>query len=408
MAWRSLGSSLLIVHLLASACSKPDPGTSEWLIENLQTGASLRQRCAKCLTRRAELFADDWRKSLQNPDFAVYQLPSCNRECAEETPGWDWDELREIERRNPQKVKWWVGNAMRQGLTGQRVASGVVDRFLYRQLADQVMARAEKLSSAQISSLYRDSVCHLHTGSAEGTGFLVTRDHACFLYGGASCPADHASSALLLATAKHNVVGQEDTVQIECPSAKGVKTTTSGVAHNPFRDISVVAVVNTQGLKHRPVFDPNLDDTDFESSFLTLGPMVGCPLLMGVVEGIVRNEDCSPTARYWARISERPSFESSNTRFRAGAPVTVLGFPLGMKELQTTSGVISGFREDEMFRKRLIVTAPISPGSSGSPVFDEFGNLLGVLVGTFRGGQNLNIVEPFRLLYSSDNSPDEN
>jgi hypothetical protein len=353
------------------------------------------------------LFADDWRTSLHNPDFAVYRLPTCDLECAQEMPKWDWGELREIERRNPDKVKWWVGNAMRHGFKGYRVESALLDRFLYRQLADRTIARDDnylpKLSSAQISSLYGNSICHLRSRSGEGTGFLVTRDHACFVYGGASCPGDDPSPALFLATAKHNVVGQEDTVQIECPSAKGVKTTASGIArnwiaHSPSRDISVVAVVNAQGLTHRPVFDPNLNDKDFESSFISVGPMKGCPLLMGVLEGIVRNEDCSPKARRWALIEERPSFESSNTRFLAGTPVTVLGFPLGMNELQTTSGVISGFRKDEMFRERLIVTAPTSPGSSGSPVFDESGNLLGVLIGTFSGGQNLNVVEPLGLV----------
>lgn len=42
----------------------------------------------------------------------------------------------------------------------------------------------------------------------------------------------------------------------------------------------------------------------------------------------------------------------------------------------------------------LQITAPISPGSSGGPLLNERGELIGIALATFKGGQNVNFAVP--------------
>ena len=70
-----------------------------------------------------------------------------------------------------------------------------------------------------------------------------------------------------------------------------------------------------------------------------------------------------------------------------GEKVIVIGNPSGF--LGTVSeGVISGFREN---RYLIQITAPISHGSSGSPVMDENGQVIGVATWLRELGQNSNL-----------------
>ncbi len=76
-------------------------------------------------------------------------------------------------------------------------------------------------------------------------------------------------------------------------------------------------------------------------------------------------------------------------------PVYTLGFPLGdvlSNEVKYTNGTISAHAgiEDEV--SKFQISAPIQPGNSGGPVFDDRGNLLGVIVSSLddEGLQNIN------------------
>jgi len=71
-----------------------------------------------------------------------------------------------------------------------------------------------------------------------------------------------------------------------------------------------------------------------------------------------------------------------------GEKVIAVGSPQGL-ENTVSDGIVSAIREDESIRL-LQITAPISHGSSGGPVFGPDGQVIGVATGQFEKGQNLN------------------
>jgi len=72
-----------------------------------------------------------------------------------------------------------------------------------------------------------------------------------------------------------------------------------------------------------------------------------------------------------------------------GSKVFNISSPLGL-EKTVTEGIVSSFREDKKHGKTVQITAPISSGSSGSPVLNEYGDVFAVASFIKRGGQNLN------------------
>jgi len=80
----------------------------------------------------------------------------------------------------------------------------------------------------------------------------------------------------------------------------------------------------------------------------------------------------------------------------AGQDVVVLGSPQGLEGTVST-GIIGGLRTIAGVRY-LQITAPISPGSSGGPVFNSQGRVIGISTATSAKGQNLNFALPANLL----------
>ncbi|HEU0302029.1 MAG TPA: S1C family serine protease [Longimicrobium sp.] len=75
-----------------------------------------------------------------------------------------------------------------------------------------------------------------------------------------------------------------------------------------------------------------------------------------------------------------------------GTRIAAVGAPIGLSNT-VSDGIVSSIREIE--GQRLIqITAPISAGSSGGPVVDGEGRVVGVSVASMRGGQNLNFAVP--------------
>jgi hypothetical protein len=79
-----------------------------------------------------------------------------------------------------------------------------------------------------------------------------------------------------------------------------------------------------------------------------------------------------------------------------GQDVVVLGSPQGLEGTVST-GIVGGLRTLGSV-KFLQITAPISPGSSGGPVFNAQGRVIGIATATSARGQNLNFALPVNLL----------
>lgn len=75
-----------------------------------------------------------------------------------------------------------------------------------------------------------------------------------------------------------------------------------------------------------------------------------------------------------------------------GEQVIVIGAPEGLTNT-VSDGIVSAIRKVET-RQLLQITAPISPGSSGGPVLNKRGEVVGVSVSILREGQNLNFAVP--------------
>jgi len=76
-----------------------------------------------------------------------------------------------------------------------------------------------------------------------------------------------------------------------------------------------------------------------------------------------------------------------------GESIVVIGNPFGL-EGSVSDGIVSAVREISGYGKIIQITAPISPGSSGSPVVNMYGQVVGVATLQAAEGQSLNFAVP--------------
>jgi S1-C subfamily serine protease len=122
------------------------------------------------------------------------------------------------------------------------------------------------------------------------------------------------------------------------------------------------------------------------------------------VSGITAVDPVSDLALITLKASNLPFLElGESDALKIGAPLAVFGCPQGLSGT-LSEGILSGRRtEPEIAGKTmpnggqlLQITAPISAGSSGSPVIDHSGKVIGVAVAAFAApaAQNLNFIIP--------------
>jgi len=80
-----------------------------------------------------------------------------------------------------------------------------------------------------------------------------------------------------------------------------------------------------------------------------------------------------------------------------GEKIYVISSPQGL-ENTISDGIISGIREITPGKKMLQISAPISPGSSGGPVFNNDGEVIGIATFIINKAQNINFATPINVI----------
>jgi len=92
-------------------------------------------------------------------------------------------------------------------------------------------------------------------------------------------------------------------------------------------------------------------------------------------------------------VAQARPLSLDRTSPQEGESVFVIGNPLGL-EGSVSNGIVSAVRDIPTFGRIIQITAPISPGSSGSPVVNMLGQVIGVATLQVTGGQSVNFAIP--------------
>ena len=113
------------------------------------------------------------------------------------------------------------------------------------------------------------------------------------------------------------------------------------------------------------------------------------------VSMVLAEDESGDLIRVSTRIPSQPVnfLQMSRTVPEIGEKVIVIGNPLGL-EATVSDGIVSAVREIPALGNILQLTAPISAGSSGSPVVNMSGEVIGVAIAQAIEGQNLNFAIP--------------
>ena len=101
------------------------------------------------------------------------------------------------------------------------------------------------------------------------------------------------------------------------------------------------------------------------------------------------------------------SLSLDRTSPQEGESVVVIGNPFGL-EGSVTNGIVSAVRDIPGFGRIIQITAPISPGSSGSPVVNMKGQVIGVATLQITGGQSVNFAIPSERIAQLDRAASDN
>jgi putative serine protease PepD len=135
------------------------------------------------------------------------------------------------------------------------------------------------------------------------------------------------------------------------------------------------------------------------------------------LEGLLATDKDHDLAILKAPAGKHPALAlGSSEKIAQGDEVVVIGSPLGLAGT-LSAGIVSAIREGgvpempetKKMERLLQLTAPISPGSSGSPVVDSEGSVVGVAVMASLGSaQNINFAVPVERVHALSKSIADN
>ena len=113
------------------------------------------------------------------------------------------------------------------------------------------------------------------------------------------------------------------------------------------------------------------------------------------VDGVVTFNKARDVAVLKAHGQNFPKLMLGNSdRVQVGEEVVAIGNPLSL-DSTVSNGIVSGMRRVTDDGGRLLqITAPISTGSSGGPLFNMAGGVIGITTMYLSGGENLNFAIP--------------
>jgi Trypsin-like peptidase domain len=113
------------------------------------------------------------------------------------------------------------------------------------------------------------------------------------------------------------------------------------------------------------------------------------------VDGVLASDKARDVAIIQAHGENFKALILGNSdRVQVGEEVVAIGNPLSL-ESTVSNGIVSGIRTVEgKGGKFLQITTPISPGSSGGPLFNMVGEVVGITTLYLEGGENLNFAIP--------------
>lgn len=172
---------------------------------------------------------------------------------------------------------------------------------------------------------------------------------------------------------------------------------------------SVVVIQTPHGMGSGFVVAPNRIATCFHvvagASTILVKTLDGQVHSVDAIVGYDPRSDVAVLAVDGVALPAIPFADSSAVS--PGEPVTVVGHPKALESTVST-GVVSAIRRSPSGWGLLQVTAPISPGSSGGPVLNEQGEVIGVTRFYLADGQALNFATPaseLQRLLAADAAP---